>query len=200
MNSTSNTVLLGIIALLSISTLILGTVLVKRQQPDLTTIEDSIARLSSDDSMYNFYIHYAEEVTCLAKNIYFEARGESRQGQVAVAHVVLNRVNSNLFPDTVCGVVTQGPINENILSEQNREVPLLHRCQFNWYCDGKSDTPRNSSAWNRSVRLAISVMNEELSDPTRGAKWFHNKSVNPRWDKLHRTVIIGDHVFYRLTD
>lgn len=192
-----NTVLLSIIALLGIITLLLTAPLMQRQGSTLH-VDHAVTQLMSDN--VNLYTHYAQEVTCMARNIYFEARGEPRQGQIAVAHVVLNRLNSNLFPDTVCAVVTQGPLNEHILSTQSREVPLLHQCQFSWYCDGRSDTPRNGTAWNRSISLAISVMNEEISDPTRGAKWFHNTSVNPNWDKLSRTMTIGDHIFYHLAD
>ena len=76
-------------------------------------------------------IALSDEITCLAQNIYFEARSEPVAGMLAVGHVVLNRVASDRFPDTVCKVIRQG-------GERRR-----HRCQFSWWCDGRSDKPHN---------------------------------------------------------
>jgi len=70
------------------------------------------------------------ELDCLAKNIYHEARGESLQGKKAVANVTLNRVHSNLFPDTVCGVVYQAVHSRWWLENHNRLVPVRNMCQL----------------------------------------------------------------------
>ena len=78
------------------------------------------------------------QTTCMADNIYFEARNQGTAGWSAVASVTLNRVQDKRFPNTVCEVVRQGPTRESW--KQNGEFyPLKHRCQFSWYCDGKAD-------------------------------------------------------------
>lgn len=136
-----------------------------------------------------------EQLECLAKNIYFEARGESIEGQIAVSQVVLNRVNSNYFPNNICDVVYQGPVSEWFLTEKNKVVPLLHRCQFSWWCDGRSDEPRDMWAWGRAMSVAAAVMRGEIEDNTHGAMWYHATSVSPSWG-LVNIANIGNHVFY----
>jgi hypothetical protein len=86
-----------------------------------------------------------EELECLAQNIYFEARSEPKAGRLAVAHVVMNRKESATFPETVCDVVKDGG------------EKTLNRCQFSWWCDGKSDKITDLAAWNDSVSLASKV-------------------------------------------
>ena len=123
---------------------------------------------------------------CLALNVYHEARSESMAGQYAVAQVVINRVHSDSFPDTICGVVKQG-------YHKGR-----HRCQFSWHCDGKSDKPRNSVSWATSVVVANNVMRNRVPDITNGATHYHANYVNPYWAKhLDKTVTIGTHLFYK---
>ncbi len=93
----------------------------------------------------------AEALFCLALNAYHEARNQDIRGMVAVSQVVINRVESDLFPDDVCEVVMQGPTRESwktrqyeYIEEEDRVYyPIRHRCQFSWYCDGKSDEPHD---------------------------------------------------------
>lgn len=126
-----------------------------------------------------------DEISCLALNIYFEARGEPDVGKVAVAHVVMNRVLSERFPDTVCEVVQQG-------GESQR-----YRCQFTWWCDGLSDTPRSKEDWQRSSEIALAVYWGQTQDPTGGAKWYHADYVKPAWRKdFVLGPKIGRHLFY----
>jgi len=135
------------------------------------------------------------ELECLAKNIYFEARGEPLDGQVAVSQVVLNRVNSPNFPNDICGVIYQGPISDWFLQEHDRIVPLRHRCQFSWWCDGRSDEPRDMWAWGRAMTIAAAVLRGETEDNTNGAMWYHATSVDPNW-QLQQIGTIGNHLFY----
>ena len=124
------------------------------------------------------------ELHCLAQNIYFEARSEPFLGQLGVAMVALNRVRSDRFPDTICGVVRQGG-------------PKRRRCQFSWYCDGKADRPTNTVAWQRAKDLAQRVLFGRVDDPTGGAMWYHADYVKPRWARhLRRTQRIGRHLYY----
>lgn len=125
------------------------------------------------------------ERKCLALAVYFESRAESIEGQQAVAAVVLNRVRSEKFPDNICAVVHEG-------------AGQRHRCQFSWYCDGRSDKPRDGSAWEQAVAIADSVIDGEVSDPTDGALYYHNTRVKPKWrKKLTKTAAIDNHIFYR---
>ena len=77
-----------------------------------------------------------QEAQCLAKNMYFEARNQGLAGQLAVSLVVMNRVEDDRFPETICGVVEQGPISKWWLEKKGKVVPIKNRCQFSWFCDG----------------------------------------------------------------
>lgn len=126
-----------------------------------------------------------DEIHCLALNIYFEARSEPIEGKVAVGHVVMNRVADARYPDKVCEVVKQGG-----------EKPY-NKCQFSWYCDGRSDNPANVDAWQESLALARVVYWGYSQDPTDGALWYHADYVSPYWrNALERGPKIGRHVFY----
>ncbi|WP_051882395.1 cell wall hydrolase [Parvularcula oceani] len=125
-----------------------------------------------------------EEIACLARAAYHEARGEGKDGMAAVVHVVLNRADSLAYPDTPCAVVEQG---------NGRS------CQFSWFCDGKSDEPRNLIAYERALRVARAAATGELADPTDGATMFHGPQVTPYWTaSAELTATVGSHRFYRL--
>lgn len=122
---------------------------------------------------------------CLAKAIYFEARGESLAGQVAVAEVILNRVDSSSYPDTICGVVRQG--------EERRTG-----CQFSFMCDGKPEIMRDAGAKARADAIAHLLIEGRPRVLTANATHFHTTWVSPSWARrLVRTARIGEHIFYR---
>jgi spore germination cell wall hydrolase CwlJ-like protein len=130
---------------------------------------------------------------CMAANIYFEAKNESKLGQLAVAQVVMNRMYDHRYPNTVCDVVKQG------LTYKNGKV-VLGKCQFSWYCDGKSDQPNmKSKQWENAIRYASIVMSETINiDVTDGATHYHATYVRPAWAKTKtRTTRIDRHIFYR---
>lgn len=126
------------------------------------------------------------ELKCMALNLYHEARGEDAVGIIAVGQVVLNRVNSKQFPNTVCDVVRQGG-------------ERLNRCQFSWWCDGRSDRARDKEAWKQMVVYAILLLSDNrLGDPTVGAIFYHTVSVEPYWAASRtKVVMLGSHVFYQ---
>ena len=125
------------------------------------------------------------EIACLALTIYHEARGESERGQLAVGHVVMNRTRSALFPASVCDVVEQGGVQR-------------HRCQFSWWCDGRSDRPKDQAALQESLRLAEEIYYGCTRDPTAGALWYHATNARPSWSKSFGPGRrIDSHVFYR---
>lgn len=122
---------------------------------------------------------------CLATAIYFEARGEPLKGQIAVSQVILNRVRSPKFPQTICGVVYQGQYRKG--------------CQFSFTCDGQSDTPRDKALWARAQELSKSFMAGEHWLPEVGySTFYHADYVRPRWSyRMNKIDKIGRHIFYK---
>ena len=133
-----------------------------------------------------------EQQDCLALAMYWEAKAEGERGMAAVGHVVLNRVAHEAFPASACAVVKQGG-----------ETPP---CQFSWWCDGKSDRPRELENWREAQRIAQAVSRDRQRrrgkhsrDPTKGALFFHATGMKNPWRiPRTRTVTIGGHVFYTL--
>ena len=137
-----------------------------------------------------------EAQMCLAKNIYFEARDQGTASHVAVSLVVLNRVNDKRYPNTICEVIYQGPTYS-----WKPEFPVRHKCQFSWYCDGKSDKPKEIEAWNEALTIASLSLGHQsyLLDFTEGSTHYHATHIKPHWaDHLTRIAQIEGHIFYRL--
>ena len=135
---------------------------------------------------------------CLAKNMYFEARNQGIAGQLAVTSVVLNRVNDSRFPDTICEVIEQGPTRES-WKKNGTYYPIKHKCQFSWYCDGKSDVPKDKKTYKRFLTISYAILYNDITfiDITDGALFYHADYVTPSWAKSKtRTVEIEDHIFY----
>lgn len=131
---------------------------------------------------------------CMAFNIYHEARNESMLGQIAVGQVVMNRVWDKRFPNTVCEVVTEA------VTYKGTNKPVLHKCQFSWYCDGaKDDVNKDSKAWRYSLEYASIVLSGRIVlDVTEGATHYHATYVRPAWARTKtRTTRIDRHIFYR---
>ena len=126
-----------------------------------------------------------EQWHCLTEALYFEARGESDRGVYAVAEVILNRVESPAYPNTVCRVVNQGGSG-------------LYNCQFTYNCDGIADRVREPAAWDRVGRIARAVLDGVDLNLTDGATHYHTTQVSPSWARrFPMTAQIGVHRFYR---
>ena len=122
---------------------------------------------------------------CLAEAVYFEARSETLIAQRAVAEVILNRVDSRRYPNTVCEVVNQGAEKRN-------------RCQFSYNCDGRPEAIHEKSAWVRAKTIAKEMVVSETRPLTNGATHYHTTSVRPFWSRtLQRTAKYGAHIFYK---
>lgn len=141
---------------------------------------------------------FKRNLECLSMNIYHEARSDNKAGKLAVADVVLNRVKSKLFPNTICEVVHQAVMRKNWLGEI---VPQLHRCQFSWYCDGKSDEPKNLEVYESVTELARKFLTtDKFRGITEGSTHYHARYVVPNWinDRgMQKIGAIGEHIFYR---
>ena len=159
-----------------------------------------------------------DELKCMAENIYFEGRAEPMVGKVAIGKVVMNRIEDTRFPNSICGVVKQGPVRESwktkkdpTLAKKDRKYyPIKNRCQFSWWCDGQKDIiwatymngeviESNMTAWRDSINVALWLMSGELKDPTHGAVFYYNPNIaNPSWGAIYKeTAMIGNHRFMK---
>lgn len=126
-----------------------------------------------------------EQWRCLSEALYFEARGETIKGQFAVAEVILNRVKSGRFPDTLCSVINQG-------------TGRRYQCQFTYTCDGRKEVIAEPRAFRRVAKVARAAMDGIGVDLTDGATYYHTVAVRPSWSRrFEETARIGVHVFYR---
>jgi spore germination cell wall hydrolase CwlJ-like protein len=126
------------------------------------------------------------EHRCLSEALYYEARGEGRIGQQAVAEVVFHRMNAGNFGHSICAVVYEGARRRG--------------CQFSFTCNGALDAPREEAAWKKAEQLAARILTREiaLGNATAGAINYHAVSVSPFWaPALKKTTQIGKHIFYR---
>ena len=122
---------------------------------------------------------------CLTQALYFEARGEQPQGLFAVAEVILNRVDSARYPDTVCDVINQG-------------TGRKYACQFTYTCDGLPEHVKEPRAWERVGKVARVMLKDTPRVLTGGALFYHATRVSPSWSLTKAlTGTIGEHRFYR---
>ena len=125
-----------------------------------------------------------DAIICLARTIYWEAKGRDKTEMHAVANVVMNRLGHEGFPATICGIVKQG-----------REKKA---CQFSWWCDGRPDSAQEIGPYESAKEIAREALNRQLKDLTGGALYFHRRGTTPAWSKKYiRTVEIGKIVFYK---
>ena len=155
--------------------------------PKPDDIEDSfkLPKAEKQKILAQRRVRMAEE-NCLARAVYFEARSESALGQMAVAKVILNRVKSPNYPNTICGVVYQGTQRRN-------------SCQFSFACDGQPDDVRQPAAWQQAKSVAQRAIagDMNLGKGMNTATSYHADYVTPRWSKTLRKVSrIGRHIFY----
>lgn len=126
-----------------------------------------------------------EQWRCLAEALYFEARGESVRGMFAVGEVIMNRVDSARYPNTLCGVINQG-------------TGRKFACQFTYTCDGNAEVIHEPAAWAKVGKVARLLVDGAPRQLTDGATHYHTRAVNPRWARVFpRTTTIGSHHFYR---
>lgn len=145
--------------------------------------------LVSDIALITSYVANQTEKYCLAEAIYYESRGESLAGQLAVGLVVMNRVFRKDFPNTICNVVHEAQLARNGL-------PIKNKCQFSYYCDGLSDIPADQKSWNTALILAQYILDGKIFDFTAGATHYHAHYVHPNWE-YPKVAQIDNHIFYK---
>lgn len=157
----------------------LGETPLERVNYDLGSIDQDTSTLRQQSEAM------MQEATCLAEAVYYEARSETRSGQVAVAQVIQNRVYSKHFPDSICGVVYQG-------SERRTG------CQFSFTCDGSMDRAPKGKSWERSKNVARYVLSETPRSLVGSSTHYHTTHIDPHWSgSLKKTAQVGSHIFYR---
>jgi len=128
-----------------------------------------------------------EDLTCLARNIYYEARGESEVGQHAVAEVTLNRVASERFPNTVCSVVHE---------QRWDKIRRRNVGAFSWTELDSLANPKGKP-WQQATAIAVAAYDNQESPKVPGALFYHAKRITPRWSRNKELVAeIGRHKFY----
>ena len=126
-----------------------------------------------------------KQMSCLAEALYFEARGEPIEGQLAVGEVILNRVEDTRYPSSICKVVNQG-------------TGRRFACQFTYTCDGKLETLHERKPYEMALKIAKILMTTHDRKLTRGSTHYHSNYVNPKWSKnFERVAKFGRHIFYR---
>lgn len=125
-----------------------------------------------------------DAITCLARTIYWEARGRETAALEVIANVVMNRVGHEGFPNSVCGVVKQGHEHG--------------ACQFSWWCDGRPDDAKEDESYAIAKEIARKALNRQLNDRTHGALYFHHQTVAPNWSKEYlKTAEVDQFIFYK---
>ncbi len=162
-------------------------------QPRATTFEapaiavDTVPAATSLSREELIAMKILAQSDCLAEAMYYEARGEGKAGQMAVAEVVYHRMRNGYYPSSICGVVFEGS-------------HLRTGCQFSFTCNGDMNRPKNAAAWHRARVMALRIVTGllPLGDLTGDATSFHAADVQPVWaGDMERTVRIGRHIFYR---
>ena len=128
-----------------------------------------------------------QQLSCLSKNIYYEAGSEPFEGKVAVAQVTMNRVASGQFPADICKTIYQ----KNIVYEK-----VI--CQFSWACDRNTGArPPNNANYRESEEVAKKVLLEEFRLPSlTNAMYYHADYIDPHWGR-EKIAKIGHHIFYK---
>ena len=156
---------------------------IEQSKQDLKLKQELIAQLEREDV-------WMKQISCLARNVYYEARGESLEGQKAVALVTLNRVENSMFPDTICGVVNE-----------RKTVKGRTKCQFSWRCESHTNPKKAVRQSHESYQAALTAIleYETLTKTlvTKDTLFFHAKHVRPFWRKVkQRLTRIDNHIFY----
>lgn len=145
-----------------------------------------------------------EQRECMLEAILFEAGNQSTLGKLAVAIVILNRTKHESYPDTVCEVVHQGPINTWWYEAHDRIVPIKHKCQFSYWCDGKAEDIMDfdgTKTYDESLLVVNYVFYTSpihLPALLEGATHYHADYVKPKWASvLKKVATIDNHIFYK---
>lgn len=170
------------------------------KQPEVVKeVVTQVVTVEKQEPLITEALPYTEEdLHCMALNLYHEARNELDAGLYAVADVTQNRVDDKRWPNSICAVVYEA---KTYTGKDGKKYPKKNRCQFSWYCDGRSDEPRPGRSWEKCQYIArMFLTHDEFRGITEGATHYHATYVNPRWATakgMHMIGQIGEHIFYR---
>ena len=144
----------------------------------LITIVVLLSSFISPDMYINNLRSITQDIDCMSKTIYYEARNQPLEGQTAIGFVILNRVHSNKYPNDICSVVHQ-------------------KNQFSWFWDNKSDVPKNKNAYLESIILSCGIMSGVVKNNVPNDLFYHADYVTPKWAENKKVdKAIGNHYFY----
>jgi spore germination cell wall hydrolase CwlJ-like protein len=142
-----------------------------------------------------------QQRSCMLEALLFEAGNQPIIGKLAVAIVIINRKNHIEYPNTICGVVHEGPVNSWWYNTHNRIVPVKHKCQFSYWCDGKPDNIDEfvgTNPYHESIEIIDYLFTNNIPKLLEGATHYHADYVSPKWaNVLKKVTTIGNHVFYK---
>lgn len=150
----------------------------------------------AESNVFNTVHVTPREVQCMTENMYYEARNQSNDAMAAVGFIVLNRVQSKRYENTICDVVYEGRKHADGRYVRNK-------CQFSWVCDGKQKIINTGNilelqAWERAQDVAVAVLSGTIENPIGNATMYHATYVKPYWRKAYQQVAtVDDHVFYQ---
>ena len=160
-----------------------------------------LGSMNTAGSSVDLSLEEVEQRECMLEAILFEAGNQSTIGKLAVAIVIMNRKDHISYPDTVCDVVHQGPINSWWYNTHDRIVPVKHKCQFSYWCDGKSDDVmvfEGTKTYDESLMIVDFVFENTLPFILEGATHYHADYVKPKWASvLKKVATIDNHIFYK---
>jgi spore germination cell wall hydrolase CwlJ-like protein len=186
----------SLVVLLLLSVFIFALPSIKKSIEMQEEVNEMIVRSATGLADASKKIVDLKQLKCLATNIFYEAGGETVQGQAAVARVVMNRVKYG-FAKTPCDVIYQSTTVERTVEETSKWVKL---CQFSWVCEGKSTPNTNSARYKASEKVAYEVLveNKHKDVVPNNTLFFHNLTVDPMWP-YKQVAKIGNHIFYSKT-
>lgn len=174
--------MIRIITQVILATFLMLVMLVSPRLSISQTIDEELIKVIRESALEE------QDVKCLAKNIYYEARSEPKEGKVAVGVVTLNRVENPRYPKSICDVV-----NHKTQSKDGKTI-----CQFSWTCMKLAKPKDSDPLWVESIRIAKNLMlgqYEHWEKKYERAHHFHSTNVNPGWN-LRVVARIGRHIFY----
>lgn len=145
--------------------------------PEAESLSELVSELRGNESLATEDFERGADLHCLATAVYFESKSEPLDGQLAVAQVILNRVESSRFHEDICGVV---------------KAPY----QFSFVRKGKLPEATNEKQWATARAIAWIAISEGWKEIVPAATHFHATRVRPGWAKLHKLATVGNHIFY----
>jgi len=204
-----------LLALAALTVTVPGQAETPTQEGQYFVVSEVSDRLQSFVSSITQPVINVKDLTCLARNIFFEAANEPEEGKVAVGLVTLNRVQDGRFGNSICGVVDQRStrvverentrVVKTVWGTKTEKFTVLEKittCQFSWRCMSTRNPKPHDERWLESQEIARNLLAskytyEDWRYKYAEALYFHATGIRPSWAKQKEHVgRIGGHKFY----